>query len=119
VVVEQKLDATRIFNMDETSFLSKSSSKKVVAVKGSSNVWCRKEEPGFHLTIVACVRADGKTIPPLFILPSIRLYRNILDECVVENAKVTTDVKGFINGSNLLSLKIYCMLEVIDICQKL
>jgi hypothetical protein len=38
---------------------------------------------------------------------------------VVENAKVTTDVKGFINGSNLLSLKIYCMLEVIDICQKL
>jgi hypothetical protein len=90
LVIENNMNTSRIFNMDETSFLSKTSSKKVVAVKESRNVWCRKEDPGFHLTIVACVRADGLTIPPLFIVPGVGLNWDILDECVVPNSKVTT-----------------------------
>ena len=38
LVIECRLDASRIFNMDETSFLTRQRSTKVVALRGSRNV---------------------------------------------------------------------------------
>ncbi|DBA04271.1 TPA: hypothetical protein N0F65_009506 [Lagenidium giganteum] len=70
---------TRIFNMDETALIQNIKTKKFIAARGSSNVWCTTIETRFHLTIVACRAADGYLLPPLFIVPSKRLNRNVLD----------------------------------------
>ncbi|RLO02362.1 hypothetical protein DYB28_003353 [Aphanomyces astaci] len=42
-----------IYNVDETSFQTKGSSKKIVAVRGSINVWKGDQKSCYHLTIVA------------------------------------------------------------------
>ncbi|EEY63534.1 uncharacterized protein PITG_15885 [Phytophthora infestans T30-4] len=39
LIIELKLDSSRVFNMDEMAFHKQLKSKKVVAVRGSSNVW--------------------------------------------------------------------------------
>ncbi|OQR82263.1 hypothetical protein ACHHYP_16311 [Achlya hypogyna] len=49
LVIELKLDSTRIFNMDESPFFSRKKEKKVVAVRGSPNVWTT--EPPTHVHI--------------------------------------------------------------------
>jgi hypothetical protein len=38
VVVENKLNSSRIFNVDETAFMTRKKSRRVIAVKGSPNV---------------------------------------------------------------------------------
>ncbi|EGZ15633.1 hypothetical protein PHYSODRAFT_509212, partial [Phytophthora sojae] len=53
-VVENRLDASRVFNMDETAFQTNKGSKRVVAVRGSKNVWHQDVALNFHLTLVAC-----------------------------------------------------------------
>ncbi|RLN48365.1 hypothetical protein BBJ28_00022653 [Nothophytophthora sp. Chile5] len=62
LVIKLKLSDSRIFNMDETAFMPKGSSRKVVALKGSSNVWSREAKPNFHMTVVAVVNAAGAAI---------------------------------------------------------
>lgn len=42
LVIEHKLDKSRVYNMDKASFMPKSSSRKVVALKGSSSVWTQE-----------------------------------------------------------------------------
>lgn len=99
LIVEERLDASRIFNMDETSFVSKARSKKVVAVRGSRNVWSSEATPGFHLTFVAAVSAAGYSVPPLLILPGVRLARTVVNAVSIPGAAITTAAKGFINGA--------------------
>ncbi|KAH9085038.1 hypothetical protein LEN26_020733 [Aphanomyces euteiches] len=56
--------AADVYNVDETSFKTKTKGKRVVAVRGSKNVWdCEKETP-YHLTIVLAAAADGTLAPP-------------------------------------------------------
>ncbi|KAE9042084.1 hypothetical protein PR001_g6355, partial [Phytophthora rubi] len=62
-VVEHQLDATRVFNMDETAFQTSKGSKRVVAVRGSKNVWHQDVAVNFHLTLVACGSAAGFMVP--------------------------------------------------------
>eukprot|EP00549_Striatella_unipunctata_P017721 CAMPEP_0118693416 /NCGR_PEP_ID=MMETSP0800-20121206/11896_1 /TAXON_ID=210618 ORGANISM="Striatella unipunctata, Strain CCMP2910" /NCGR_SAMPLE_ID=MMETSP0800 /ASSEMBLY_ACC=CAM_ASM_000638 /LENGTH=45 /DNA_ID= /DNA_START= /DNA_END= /DNA_ORIENTATION= len=45
--------------MDETGFAQKYKSKKVVVVAGLKNVWSKSVDMSFHMTIVACVAANG------------------------------------------------------------
>ncbi|GMF45874.1 unnamed protein product [Phytophthora fragariaefolia] len=52
-VVELKLSADRVFNMGKTSFMPKGTSCKVLALKGSTNVWSKETRPNFHTTVVA------------------------------------------------------------------
>ncbi|RAW19823.1 hypothetical protein PC110_g23735, partial [Phytophthora cactorum] len=49
--IEMKIDGMRIFNMDETSFMPKTARRKVVAVRGSTNVWRKETKPSFHMTM--------------------------------------------------------------------
>ena len=41
--------------MDETGFIQKQNSHKVVVSKGSSNVWSKCDDANFHTTFVVCV----------------------------------------------------------------
>ncbi|RHY61898.1 hypothetical protein DYB34_013318 [Aphanomyces astaci] len=87
-----------IYNVDETSFKTKNSSKKVVAIRGSQSVWATEKSVPYHLTIVAAVAADGTFVPPAFILPGLTCEAVVLDECAVHDAVVTTAPKAFINA---------------------
>ena len=83
--------------MDETGFQTREKKKKVIAVKGSKNVWSKCISANFHLSIVATSSGSGDITPPVFILPGKRVIKNILKRCTIENAKVTTTESGFIN----------------------
>ncbi|RLN89645.1 hypothetical protein BBJ28_00015757 [Nothophytophthora sp. Chile5] len=76
-VIERNASSDRVFNMDETEFSQKSRQTKVIAVKGSRNVWSKSAQCNFHLTIVACVSAAGFVCPPLYILPGERVTRDV------------------------------------------
>ncbi|KAJ0392854.1 hypothetical protein P43SY_003706 [Pythium insidiosum] len=59
LIVEHKIGPSRMFNMDETSFSPDNSSKSVVAVRGSPNVWTKEMKENFHMTVVAAISASG------------------------------------------------------------
>ncbi|KAJ0400486.1 hypothetical protein ATCC90586_003958 [Pythium insidiosum] len=63
IVVEQKLDPSRVFNVDETAFLTRKKSRRVLAVKGSPNVWCKSITTNFHLSVVACAISPTRPSP--------------------------------------------------------
>jgi hypothetical protein len=99
VIIENKLDASRVFNMDETAFQTSKGSRRVVAARGSQNVWHQDLSVNFHLTVVACGSAAGVLVPPLFILPGVTVKLTVLDGCKVPGAAVTTTSSGFMNGA--------------------
>ncbi|EGZ05374.1 hypothetical protein PHYSODRAFT_261985 [Phytophthora sojae] len=96
-VVENRLDASRVFNMDETAFQTNNGSKRVVAVRGSKNVWHQDVALNFHLTLVACGSASGCMVPH-FVLPGLTVKLEGLDGCAIPGAAVTTSSSGFMNG---------------------
>ncbi|RAW21065.1 hypothetical protein PC110_g13599 [Phytophthora cactorum] len=96
-VVELQLSGDRVFNMDETSFMHKGTSSRVLALKGSSNVWSKETRPNFHMTVVAAVNAAGAALPSLIIVPGKRIYKTDRAALSVENARVTGAPKGFSN----------------------
>ncbi|KAJ0398588.1 hypothetical protein P43SY_003194 [Pythium insidiosum] len=102
IVVEQKLDPSRVFNVDETAFLTRKKSRRVLAVKGSPNVWCKSITTNFHLSLVACASAAGFVVPPLFVLPGERVNRTLLDECSIPDATITTTTSGFVKKNAAL-----------------
>ncbi|RHZ18306.1 hypothetical protein DYB37_006812 [Aphanomyces astaci] len=61
--------ARDVYNVDETSFKTKTHSKRVVAIRGSRSVWIEENAEAYHLTIVMTATADGTLVPPAFILP--------------------------------------------------
>ncbi|OWZ06335.1 LOW QUALITY PROTEIN: hypothetical protein PHMEG_00021422 [Phytophthora megakarya] len=79
LVIERKLDASRIWNMDETSCISKHQANKVLAVRGATNVWTKTAESSFHLSVVAGICADGRSVPPLYIVFGQNVRRTALD----------------------------------------
>ncbi|KAF4130497.1 DDE superfamily endonuclease [Phytophthora infestans] len=81
LVVELRLDSSRIFNIDETAFQTRKKSKKVIAVRGSTNVWCLDPSVNFHLSIVACGSAAGFVVPPAYSLPGKTVEWDVIDEC--------------------------------------
>ena len=95
--IKRNMIPDRVFNMDETGFAQKCKSK-VIAVHGSQNVWSKMVDASFHLTLVAAYNEKGVFIPPLFIVPSMQLNRDVLNMCEVTNSTVTTAPKGLMNS---------------------
>ncbi|KAK1931854.1 Tigger transposable element-derived protein 1 [Phytophthora citrophthora] len=100
VMIENEigLDASHIFNVDETAFKCGNISTQVVALRGSRNVWHTDPSMSFHLSFVACGSAGGNAVPPLFILPGERVDIYILEECSIPGAAVTTTGKAFMTA---------------------
>ncbi|RHZ41696.1 hypothetical protein DYB26_014271 [Aphanomyces astaci] len=93
-----KCTAGDAYNVDETSFKTKGGSQKVIAIRGSKNVWRGEQSDSYHLTIVAAVAADGTPVPPAIILPGKSCARGVLDDCPVPGALVSAAPKGFMNS---------------------
>ncbi|KAE9357816.1 hypothetical protein PF008_g2988 [Phytophthora fragariae] len=85
-VVELQLSTDRVFNMDETAFMSKGTSRRVLALKGSTNVWSKETQANFHMPGVAAVNAAGVAIPPLIILPGKRIYKRVKTAITIKGA---------------------------------
>jgi hypothetical protein len=67
---ENRLDATRIYNFDESGFSRvQEKCQKVVTVKVKRQVGSfASGERGVNTTRVACVSASGTLVPPMLIL---------------------------------------------------
>jgi helix-turn-helix, Psq domain len=74
VCVEKNIDATRIFNMDESGFATViNKAPKVVAQKGSQVSTAASGERGTNTTVVCCVSASGQWVPPMVIFKGSRI----------------------------------------------
>lgn len=71
-------DPSRIFNGDETSFYLCPKNKKVLAPKGSKNIYEVEHHPKANLTVMFTFCANGDTTPPMIIFPYRRLPENIV-----------------------------------------
>ncbi|RHY46136.1 hypothetical protein DYB30_010383 [Aphanomyces astaci] len=98
LIIEERLDGHRLYNMDKTGFASRKKSTKVLALKGSDNMWAKMIAPSFHLTIVAAASAAGDVVPPLLIFPGRQLDRDVSAARDIPNSAITTSDCGFING---------------------
>ncbi|RHY84920.1 hypothetical protein DYB35_014046 [Aphanomyces astaci] len=92
------MDPKRVFNMDETSFSPSKTATKVVVHRMSKQVHVEEATASAHVTIVACVGADGSKIPPLFVLPGDRVSTEVCDNLVIPGAAVTTSEKVWTNS---------------------
>ncbi|KAG2834690.1 hypothetical protein PC113_g7049 [Phytophthora cactorum] len=101
--IEMKTDGTRIFNMDVTSFMPKTARRKIVAVRGSTNVWRKELKPSFHMTVVGAVSAAGAAIPPLLIVPGVWLFKEDIAALSIKGSAITGAPKGFSNKKSLFS----------------
>ncbi|RLN96545.1 hypothetical protein BBJ28_00020166 [Nothophytophthora sp. Chile5] len=95
--IEMNIDSIRVFNMDETSFMPKTARRKVVAVRGSANVWRKETKPSFHMTVVGAVSAAGASILPLLIVPGVRLSKEEFAALSIKGSAITGAPKGFSN----------------------
>ncbi|KAG9413690.1 hypothetical protein AC1031_022038 [Aphanomyces cochlioides] len=98
-----ELTPDRIWNMDETAFILHKKSGKVIAVKGSRNVWLQTLNTGYHLSIAACVSADGVVFPPTFIFPGDSIERTLSTSCSIPGATISTAPKGWMNEDLFVS----------------
>ena len=87
--IERRLTPDRLWNMDETGFSQKQKSRKVIAFRGSGNVWTKPADADFHMTYAVAVSANGAVAPPLIINPGQRLKRDLLDGCNIPGSHVT------------------------------
>ena len=67
--------------MDDTGFIQKKNSCKVVVSKYSINVCWKCADASFHTTFVVRVSAAKSVAPPRLILPGKRLNKNVLKGC--------------------------------------
>ncbi|RQM20338.1 hypothetical protein B5M09_013296 [Aphanomyces astaci] len=91
------MDPSRVFNMDETSFSPSKTSRKVVVQRTTKNVYVQEATASAHVTIVACVAANGTKIPPLFVLPGDTVSTLECDSLSIPGAAITTSKKGWTN----------------------
>lgn len=71
-------DSNRIYNGDETNFLLCPKNSKVIAVKGSKNVY--EIDQGTSKAAVTCMfsfSASGNVVPPMIIYPYVRIPAEI------------------------------------------
>ena len=74
IVADEKLPASRIYNMDETGFTAVQKPQKVFAQKSKHQVGAiTSSERGRNVTFVCCVSATGHYVPPMVIYPRKRL----------------------------------------------
>jgi DDE superfamily endonuclease len=76
VCQEKNIDATRIYNMDESGFGTVvNKAPKVLAEKGSDVSTPSSGERGINTTVVCCVSAAGHWVPPMVIFKGLRIFR--------------------------------------------
>lgn len=75
IVEVNKLDASRIFNVDESGFSTvQKKSQKIIGQKGKKQIGAiASGERGVNTTMVCCISASGQFIPPMIIFKRMRM----------------------------------------------
>jgi len=99
VIQENDLQASRIFNCDETGVSTVHKPTKVLASKGKHQIGAlTSAERGRNITVVCCMSGTGQYIPPAFILPRKRMKAELMDAAPAESMAVCKG-SGWMNGS--------------------
>ena len=78
LLIEHRIDSSRVFNMDETSFTPKPTTRTVISIKGIGNVWTQKIKPNFHMSVVAAVvRLVSLSLPSSSSLAFVRSRQSL------------------------------------------
>ncbi|CAG2246721.1 unnamed protein product [Mytilus edulis] len=73
-------DASRIYNADESGFPQDPKSGKILAAKGSKNVYSTCSADKSQITVLACMSATAHTyLPPMLVFPGERFRYNPLE----------------------------------------
>ncbi|XP_018573656.1 uncharacterized protein LOC108912761 [Anoplophora glabripennis] len=101
--VENKLDATRIYNVDESGFSTvQKKSQKIIGLKGKKQIGAiASGERGVNTTMVCCVSAAGQFIPPMLIFK-----RMIMSPELKVGAPPGSLVE--ISGSGYINSELFC-----------
>lgn len=99
IVDENNLDPHRIYNVDESGFSTvQKSNRKVLARSGKHQVGALSSgERGVNTTLVACVNAAGRSIPPMIIFKRVR-YHEALANGAPAGSLVEVSETGYINS---------------------
>ncbi|CAG2228145.1 unnamed protein product [Mytilus edulis] len=72
-------DASRIYNADESGFPQDPKSGKILAAKGSKNVYSTCSADKSQITVLACMSATAHYLPPMLVFPGERFRFNPLE----------------------------------------
>lgn len=100
---KHKIDATRIYNVDETGIQTNSNKPpKILSKSGKKQVGIISSvERGKLTTVVCCCNAAGSFIPPFLIFGRKRMVPRLLDGAPPGTVASCTD-NGWINGPTFL-----------------
>jgi hypothetical protein len=86
-----------VWNCDEIGFSLGDNGKqiKVLARRGSRNVYQQAPENGGHVTVLVAANAEGSIMPPLFIFKGVYFPHDILSEAPA-NSSVAMSTNGWI-----------------------
>ena len=87
---------SQVWNADETGSCQKESAAFIVANTKQKTIGSRISTNAKHMTLLACISADGTYSPPLFICKAKTVNRNILDNAIPESM-IMTSSSGYIN----------------------
>lgn len=90
-------DPSRIFNGDETCFLLCPKNKRVLAPKGSKNVYEIQHHPKKNLTVMFTFSAAGAIAPPMIIYAQSRITEKIR-ESVPDNWGIGCSENGWMKN---------------------
>ena len=87
---------SQVWNADETGSCQKENSSYIVANKNQKTIGSRVSSNATHMTLLACICANGSYSPPLFICKDKSLDQTVLDKAIPESM-VMTSSSGYIN----------------------
>ena len=104
MIDKYNLDASRIYNTDETGVhTSTNRPPKVLSVRGKRQVGViSSTERGQLTTVLCCCNAAGSYIPPFFIFARKRMQDKLLDGAPPGSQGACSD-NGWINGPSFLT----------------
>lgn len=99
LVDQHQIDATRIYNVDETGFSTvQKKSQKIISKKGKKQVGTvASGERGVNTTLVVCISASGNYVTPMLIFKRKRMMAE-LAEGAPPGCSVEVSDTGYINS---------------------
>ena len=109
LISEIGLDATNLYNMDESGLTSVQRPGVVISVKGKKQVGgMTSGERGQTISVVCCVSAPGRYIPPMVIFKRKRMP-DALKEGAPPGSLITSNDSGWMEHASFLAwMKHFC-----------
>ena len=103
MISELGLDATNVYNMDESGLTSVQRPGRVISLKGKKHVGgMTSGERGQTTSVVCCVSASGRYIPPMVIFKRKRMP-DALKEGAPPGSLITSNDSGWMEHASFLA----------------